>query len=272
MAGIITGRVFWTPIKDLSYTNKNGKVIKIKETTAKIVLLAIADSAGDYGDNSWQSFETIAKKASIDRRSVIRVVRALVKHNYLKIDGLTQYGTHNFSLNMDLLGNPPPKRAKVGRPKNSDSDAKIGDSESETSDPPSSNPLMNPPVIPPKTKRGASAKPKATDFPELVLFREVVEHWPKQFQRPAIIEAVQKINNRLGRAATRDDLLPFWQAWGKVSGNEWSLVWLTDWAVPGSIGRTNGKPQHATPAPVHETPEQLEARRALARQAFGVQQ
>jgi DNA-binding Lrp family transcriptional regulator len=86
---------------------------------------------------------------------------------------------------------------------------------------------------------GASAMPKtpttkATDFPELVLHREVVKHWCKPHQREIVISAIQKINTRLGRLAVVDDIIPFWQAWGKVSGNDWSLVWL-DWAVSGKI-------------------------------------
>jgi hypothetical protein len=152
MSAIISGRVYWTEFKALAYQNKQGKTINIKETTAKIVMLAIADSADDFGENSWQSFETIATKASIERRSVIRVVRALIEHKYLTIAGLTKYGTNNFSVNKDLLGFPPAKRAKVGRPKTSDSDAEIGDSESETSDHQSPDPLIKPSITP--AKRG----------------------------------------------------------------------------------------------------------------------
>lgn len=83
-------------------------------------------------------------------------------------------------------------------------------------------------------KEGASAKPKASDFPELVVYRDVVKHWPKPFQHEAVIGAIQKINNRLGRGATTEDLHPFFSAWGKVSGNEWSLAWL-EWAETGQV-------------------------------------
>jgi hypothetical protein len=146
MSAIITGKVFWTPFKELAYQDKKGKTINIKETTAKIVMLAIADSADDYGENSWQSFETIATKASIDRRSVIRVVRALLKHDYLTIAGKTKYGTNNFSINKELLGNPPAKRAKVGRPKIGDSESFIGDSGAKTSVSKSPDPSYIPPT------------------------------------------------------------------------------------------------------------------------------
>ena len=158
MSAIISGRVYWTEFQDLSYTDRNKKQVNIKETTAKIVMLAIADSADDFGENSWQSFETIATKSSIERRSAIRVVRALVNAEFLKIAGITKYGTNNFSVNIAKLGNPPTKRARIGRPKIGDSEAKtsdpealIGDSEAKTSDPQSPDPLINPSLIPPLT-------------------------------------------------------------------------------------------------------------------------
>lgn len=157
MSAIITGKVFWTLFKDLSYQDKNGKVVNIKETTAKIVMLSIADSADDYGENSWNSFETLAHKSSIERRSVIRVVRALIAKGYLKVAGISNYGTNNFSINLTILGNPPARRSKIGRPKTSDSEAEIGDSEAKTSDPQSPDPSYILPETTPATaiqKRG----------------------------------------------------------------------------------------------------------------------
>lgn len=163
MSAVITGRVFWTEFPELSYVEKNGKTINIKETTAKIVMLAIGDSADDYGENSWQSFETIAKKTSIQRRSVIRVVKALLSSEYLKLAGVSNYGTNNFSVNVQKLGNPPAKRSKNGRPKASDlitetSDpvTETSDPEAKTSDPKSPDPLINHADNRPITINGAS--------------------------------------------------------------------------------------------------------------------
>jgi DNA-binding Lrp family transcriptional regulator len=82
-----------------------------------------------------------------------------------------------------------------------------------------------------KVKEAAAPQP-----PEILLFREVVSHYPKKPQREMVIEAIQKVNARLGRDATIEDLQPFFTAWCKVSANDWSLVWLIDWAVPGFVG------------------------------------
>lgn len=93
-----------------------------------------------------------------------------------------------------------------------------------------------------KKVNGASAEPKASDIPELVLFKEVVKHYPKRAQREIVIGSIQRINSRLGHTAAIEDLTPFWEAWCKVSGNEWSLVWL-EWAENGQVS-SNGNGKH----------------------------
>jgi hypothetical protein len=157
------GRTFWTEFPHLSYTDKKGKQITIKATTAKIVLLAIADNSDDFGENSYQSFETLATKSSLDRRSVMRVVRALVSAGFLTVAGISVYGTNNYSICLNKLGQAPAKRAKTGRPKSGDSEAlglkggdpeagsgdsdvKSGDSVTESGDPKSPDPSFIPPV------------------------------------------------------------------------------------------------------------------------------
>lgn len=163
------GRTFWTEFPHLSYTDKKGKKITIKDTTAKIVLLAIADNADDFGENSYQSFETLATKASVDRRSVMRVVRALVSNGFLVVAGVSVYGTNNYTVCLDKLGHPPTKRAKNGRPKSGDSEAlllndsdsvteigdsedKTGDSRAETGDPRSPESSSNHPLPVPESE------------------------------------------------------------------------------------------------------------------------
>lgn len=134
MSTTVMGRVFWTQIPSMQYKTKTDTPVKIGPQAAKLVLLAIADACDDYGENSWQSFDTIGQKASLERRSVMRVVRALIEHNYLSIAGASHYGTNNYKINLDLLGSRPPARAKNGRPKTGDSDALGGDSSAETGD------------------------------------------------------------------------------------------------------------------------------------------
>lgn len=162
-------RTFWTEFPQLAYINKKGKQIVIKNSTAKIVLLAIADNADDFGENSYQSFDTLATKSSIDRRSVMRVIRALVNHGFLEVAGVSAYGTNNYTVCLDKLGHPPKKRAKTGRPKSgdveslaeksddvvtesSDSEEKSGDSGAESGDRQSPESSFIPPSSIPDTE------------------------------------------------------------------------------------------------------------------------
>jgi len=140
------GRVFWTDIQSLEYKGKKGKIVKVASHTAKIVLLSIADSSDDFGENSWNSFETLAKKSSVTRRTVIRVVRALIENGYMRLAGTSIYGTNNYSVMVNKLGNLPKKRSKNGRPKTSDSEAKTSDSEAKTSVPESPYPSSSVPT------------------------------------------------------------------------------------------------------------------------------
>ena len=148
MSAIVEGRVYWTKLGKLTYKAKNGKTVTIKESTSKLVMLAVADSADDYGENSWNSFQTLADKTSIERRSVIRVARALIVNNFLRVAGMTKYGTNNFSVNLAKLGMPPKRRSTAGRPKTGDSGAETSDSGAKTSDPESPYPSFNPPNPP----------------------------------------------------------------------------------------------------------------------------
>lgn len=117
----IMARVFWTRYESVSYLEKGKRQINVSEPAAKVTMLAIADSADDFGENSLNSLDTLSIKTGLQRRSVIRVARALVAQGYLFVEGLSIYGTNNFKINMDKLGELPKRRAKTGRPKSSDS-------------------------------------------------------------------------------------------------------------------------------------------------------
>ena len=54
-------------------------------TTEKVVLLAIADSADDDGDNAWPSVATLARKASVSDRRVQQIVKSLESQGLLAI-------------------------------------------------------------------------------------------------------------------------------------------------------------------------------------------
>lgn len=195
----------------------------------KFVLLAYVDHADHNGGNIYPAVATIMRKTGYEERSVQTITRKLEQRGLLVPDGKGPKGTNKWKYPLgrgaEFAG--VQKETKKGRKK-----------KQKGVQPTAPEPPLTPKKQP-SVKEGASAKPKATDFPELVLFREVVKHWPKQHQRDTVIESIQKINKRLGRKATAEDLEPFWKQWGVVSGNDWSIVWLVEWAVSG-VMRTNG--------------------------------
>lgn len=134
MSVVVMSRVFWTPFQNLSSKKKNGTAYKVSAHAAKSVLLAMADSADDFGDNSYNSMETLALKTSLEFRSIPRILRALQQNDYCSFRGLSVYGTSNYSINLEKLAFPPKKRAKTGRPKSSDSERESSDSERESTD------------------------------------------------------------------------------------------------------------------------------------------
>lgn len=86
-----------------------------------------------------------------------------------------------------------------------------------------------------------------SNIPELVLYKSIVKHWPRENQRAAIVQAIKQVGARLHRPAVAEDLTPWWEQWGTVSGNVWSLVWLVEWAVQGKrngTGAKNGNHKH----------------------------
>lgn len=121
MSVAVIARVIWTTVPDLDATHRNGTAYRVSGHVAKLALIALADSADDFGENSYNSFDTIKTKTCLQRRSVPRVVRALEQNGWCFYKGLSAYGTNNYSVNMDKLAHPPEKRARAGRPKTSDS-------------------------------------------------------------------------------------------------------------------------------------------------------
>jgi hypothetical protein len=172
-------KVFWTAFGDLSYLEKSGNEITVGQSAAKITLLAIADSANDYGENSWNSYETLAQKTSLARRSVLRTVRALIANKYLVPMGTSRYGTNNFSINLARLGDQPIARKGIGRPKTtsietSDSPPNIGDSPPNIGDAVPPDPSLSIPIHPIESQQKLQTQPSlpAKESPTMITVEE----------------------------------------------------------------------------------------------------
>lgn len=100
-----------------------------------------------------------------------------------------------------------------------------------------------------KGKRKTTADPRSSS-PEIILYRSIRGQYPKKHVYDIVIKAIQKINERLGRDATRDDILPFWEEWASHSAwNPDNLAWLKDWAVTGVIPTYQKQQQSKQPQP-----------------------
>lgn len=83
--------------------------LKVKEVTVgsdklKSVLIALADHANDYGEGAYPSITRIQRKTGIKSRStVINALAALQEHSYLTKEGVSRFGTNDYTINVDLL-------------------------------------------------------------------------------------------------------------------------------------------------------------------------
>lgn len=185
---------------------------------------------GPQGECS-ASLETIAGELNMSVRNVLRDIKELCKDGYLRDNTPDRRNKpHVYAdtgkLRIRIITDVEHKDGMTQSHGTMTKSHSQGDSESLEES------------IKKQSKKQKSKKAAEPQPPEILIFKDVVNHYPKPFQRESVIGAIQKINQRLGRVATVEDLRPFFTAWGKVSANDWSLVWLVDWAVPGTI---NGK-------------------------------
>lgn len=86
----------------------------------------------------------------------------------------------------------------------------------------------------PIKEKKAAAKPHEPTPPEVLLFRSVTSRFPPRVNFEDVVKSVQKVTQRLGREATRDDLLVFYKKWTGLGYKPINLAWL-EWAESGQI-------------------------------------
>jgi len=106
----------------------SGEPHTIKASTAKFVLLALADHANDEGRGAYPSLDRLAKKTSLSRRTVQRALDALIKLNIIKCVGASEYGTDDYTISKAILNNP------LYVERGDDSGTQAGDSSTEGDD------------------------------------------------------------------------------------------------------------------------------------------
>lgn len=94
----------------------------------------------------------------------------------------------------------------------------------------------------PIKEKEEAAKPQTP--PEIKAYRETTKKFPNTANFEDVVELIQKVSTRLGRAVLPDDLRPYYKEWTGRGYNQFSIKWL-EWAAKGSVP-PQGKPQNPT--------------------------
>lgn len=69
-----------------------------------LILLAMADYAGDDGTGIWPSYQTLAKKARLSRRQAINIVQSLIESGVIARAGQSAARTNRYQIRLDMIG------------------------------------------------------------------------------------------------------------------------------------------------------------------------
>lgn len=87
--------IFETDFFDL----KDGEGNITKASTAKLVLLAMADHANDEGEGIYPSVERMCKKTALSAQTIRNTWDALKYNGIILLSGMSKYGTNNHTIN-----------------------------------------------------------------------------------------------------------------------------------------------------------------------------
>lgn len=91
--------IFETDFRDL--TDANGNVTKA--STAKFVAISLADHANDEGEGAYPGIDKTAKKTNLSRNCVINTLDALKHNGIISLQGLSRFGTNNYTINPECF-------------------------------------------------------------------------------------------------------------------------------------------------------------------------
>ena len=111
--------VFEHPMDDL-HIEKKGELRTVKASTAKLILLALADHANDDGRSAYPSLTKLGQKTAIRHRQTLAdALDALQEAGYISYAGRSEYNTANYTLHMGVLASAAtaPSDSAVGERK-----------------------------------------------------------------------------------------------------------------------------------------------------------
>lgn len=101
----IMSAIFETEFRDLDYV-KDGEPRRAKASTCKLVLLAIADHANDYGESAYPGFRRLEIKTGLSRQGIADTLDALKYNGILSVDDQpSRLNTNVYNLNLRAFPN-----------------------------------------------------------------------------------------------------------------------------------------------------------------------
>ncbi len=76
----------------------------VSDSSCKFVLLALADTANDYGEGAYPGVRRLCKKTSLSTQTVCNALNALRHSNYTNLEGKSKLDTNNYTINIKKLG------------------------------------------------------------------------------------------------------------------------------------------------------------------------
>lgn len=220
--------IFETEFRDLPYI-KDGEERNAKASTCKLLLLAIADHANDYGESAYPGYDRLEIKTALSRQGISDTLHALTQNGLLSIsEKPSRLQTNSYTI---LLSAFPIASKDI-----IDESSHLTGT-SQVTLPARVKPLdLNHSLTTnkPSIKRSAEKPAKPSTPPEVKLFREVTERYPNKINYPDVVLIIQGVSKRLGRDCSADDLRPFYAAWCAKGFKPVNLAWLS-WAESGII-------------------------------------
>ena len=91
--------IFETEFRDLQYT-KDGESRTAKASTCKLLLLAIADHANDYGESAYPGYSKLEIKTALSRQGIADTLDALKYNGVLSVaESPSRLNTNNYTIN-----------------------------------------------------------------------------------------------------------------------------------------------------------------------------
>lgn len=217
---------------------KTDKGKTVPDSTAKFILLALADHANDEGEGSYPSIRRLCKKTNLSTATICNALNALRFNGFISLVGKSKVDTNNYTI---LVA----KILEFQWLESSDSSGwNRGVLATEIK--PSINHQNQPSERqPPPDFRNLEFK-QIMALPEIALFREITGRIPGKPQYAIIWEVIH--SNQFTKAY----LTQFWKEWATRGHRSENISWLTDWAVAGKIPQKSDhkREEASSPQPV----------------------